>query len=73
LTSALFFLKNVSNFIYQCKGQLGRNPENLCQSDMPVMNRSTSGQVPKGLKEAKNPTFKVGSKLLSKLTICLEE
>jgi hypothetical protein len=33
---------------------------------MPVMNHSTSGQFPKGLREAKNPTFKVGSQAFIK-------
>ncbi|AJY76825.1 YdhK family protein [Paenibacillus beijingensis] len=45
------------------------NPANMSQngsnsmsnSDMSGMNHSSSGEVPSGLKEAENPTFKVGS------------
>lgn len=43
------------------------NPtENLEQGDHADMNHSTSGEVPKGLNDAMNPTYKVGSQAIIK-------
>jgi hypothetical protein len=46
----------------------GNTPTNNSQpashSNMPGTNHSTSGQVPNGLKEAKNPTYPVGSQVI---------
>jgi uncharacterized protein YceK len=47
---------------------LANNSPNGNHSEMnnSDMNHSTTGQVPKGLKEAKNPTYKVGSQAIIK-------
>ncbi|RUT35666.1 DUF1541 domain-containing protein [Paenibacillus zeisoli] len=44
----------------QQEGSSSNNATNS-HADMAEMNHSGSGEVPKGLKEAQNPTFKVGS------------
>jgi hypothetical protein len=50
----------------QNNGNPANNSQPASHLDMPVMNHSTSGQFPKGLREAKNPTFKVGSQAFIK-------
>lgn len=54
-------------------GGNGNNHENMDhgntnqeKTDNKEMNHSSSGEIPKGLKEAKNPTYKVGSEVIIK-------
>lgn len=46
----------------------GKNPSNKNHEQMnhEEMNHSSSGEVPEGLKEAKNPTYKIGDKAILK-------
>lgn len=75
----LFFLTSlIIIFLAACASNTNEMPENneemntnteeSSEMDHSKMNHSGSGEVPEGLKEAENPTYKVGSQVILEAT-----